>query len=91
MSLALFVHFSFFFFPPVVLFIYNTSELELAIYIVRAYIGFLILHLPSTGIAGYAITLTWVIYWNWQCAGFPFMGFRIKLLKKHDCYIGNLV
>lgn len=45
-----------------VLFIYIPSELELAIYIVRAYIGFLILHLPSTGIAGYVITLTWVLY-----------------------------
>lgn len=56
-----------------VLFIYIPSELELAIYIVRAYIGFLILHLPSTGIAGYVITLTWVLYWNWQYAGFPFV------------------
>lgn len=83
-SLALFVcSFFFLFFPPVVLFIYNPSELELAIYIVRTYIGFLILRLPST----HAITLTWVLYWNWQCAGFPFMGFRIKLLKKHDCVV----
>lgn len=69
-----------------VLFIYSPSELELAIYIVRAYIGFLILHLPSTGIAGYVITLTWVLYWNWQCAGFPSW-----LKKALLCCIGNLM